>query len=109
MASNYLFSGLIKCNRCGKNYRGKKDRSNPVYICSGYNNYDNCERGTIKELSLIEFVEKYCDDKDIKMEYTNEYMKSIINEIIAGQDIDVEIKYKDGNNQYYKTNSIKFI
>lgn len=35
----YLFSGLIKCGRCGKNYKGKKYRKNKVYICSGYSNY----------------------------------------------------------------------
>lgn len=36
---SYLFAGLIKCNRCNKNYRGKKYRDKTVYICSGYSNY----------------------------------------------------------------------
>lgn len=106
--SNYLFSNLIKCNGCNKNYRGKKDRTIPVYICSGYNNYDKCERGTIKELILIEFVEKYCDEYNLKMEYTNEYMKSIIEEITVSEDRDINIKYKNGHVQHYKNNSIKF-
>lgn len=108
MANNYLFSGLIKCNRCKGNYRGKKDRNIPVYICSNYNNYIKCERGTIKELALIEFTERYCEDKNLKMEYTNEYMKSIIEEINVGYDTEIEIKYKDGHVQHYKNNNIKF-
>lgn len=37
--NNYLFSNLIKCERCGKNYKGKMYRQTRVYICSGYSNY----------------------------------------------------------------------
>ncbi len=53
--SKYLFSSKIKCNRCGKNYKGKMYNGKKVYICSGYSNYgkDFCISGKVDEEDLL--------------------------------------------------------
>lgn len=56
----YLYSKKIKCVDCGNNYRGKKQRSVRVYICSGYNTgKSDCERFAIKEDDIVDTVERH--------------------------------------------------
>lgn len=58
---SYLFSKKIKCLRCEKNYKGKKERNKKVYICSGYSNYGSyfCIRDQIDEDELIYITKKH--------------------------------------------------
>lgn len=86
--SNYKFSKLIKCNICGKSFRGKSVRNSyNIYICSGRSNNGknfcpNNER--VKEEDLIfisegkdvsEIKQIVVDIDNIKIEFKNGYKK----------------------------------
>lgn len=95
--AKHIFTSLIKCKTCGKNYIFIKDRKIPKYICSGYSNRNGCtKRYAIKEEDLLEMVKIYCNRNQIQIEYTNEFMKNIIDKIyIDGDKEDIMIKYSN--------------
>jgi hypothetical protein len=75
----YQFAGLIKCLECGKNYRGKKQRDKPVYICATHSrDSSKCIRIVLKEEELIYVVSKHValQGNSIKGELS-EYVKTI--------------------------------
>lgn len=64
----YLFSGLIVCKKCGKKFRGKKERGKRVYICSGYSNYGSefCKRNQINEEDLLYMLKMHFDNTEVE-------------------------------------------
>jgi len=104
-----LFSDLIFCDICKKKYRFKKERMRSCYICQSYSNYKTCSRRQIEQDTLIWLILKYLESKNIVYQLTNEYMKTIIKEIIVDKDSNIFIYYKDGNNQHITNNEIKII
>jgi len=63
----YLYSGLIKCKLCGKNFRGKKERGKKCYICSGYHNYRNCKRIQLDEEDIDFVVKRHIPKSEVKL------------------------------------------
>ena len=64
----YLFSGKIKCQNCGKNFKGITERGKKKYICAGYANYgkDFCTRLKIDEDKLIYLVNTHIEIQKLK-------------------------------------------
>lgn len=64
----YLFSGKIKCQNCGKNFKGITERGKKKYICAGYANYgkDFCTRLKIDEEKLIYLVNTHIEIQKLK-------------------------------------------
>lgn len=90
----HLFSGLIKCNNCGKNYKFKLQRKKPVYICSGFSNYGKqfCENFTIEEAEIIDVIKRHLLLQNKKVtKQLNEYVEKIE---VMGKGY--KIFYKDG-------------
>lgn len=52
----YPFTGMLKCDCCGKNYRRKVTVTGPVWICGTYNSLGKayCQSKQIPESTLIE-------------------------------------------------------
>lgn len=96
----YLFSGLILCKKCGKKFRGKKERGKNVYICSGYSNYgsDFCDRNQIHEDDLLYIVKNHFHVKQIN---PKEYVKQVE---VSGEE--VYIYYFDGSQSIFTPNKI---
>lgn len=61
--SKPLFSRLIKCKNCNRNFKSKKDGRKRFYICSTYDNYGKgkCERNQIDQDYLVELLERRFD------------------------------------------------
>lgn len=58
-----LFSRKIKCAHCGKNFKGKLERGNRIYVCSSYDNFGKCKRIAIHEKFLLSLLtRRYRDD-----------------------------------------------
>ena len=61
-SSEYLLSGLIKCERCGSNFHGRryvnKSSVTRLYRCGGYNMYGNntCTRWEVNASRLEDFI-----------------------------------------------------
>jgi len=61
-SSAYLLSGLIKCERCGSNFHGRryvnKNSVTRMYRCGGYNMYGNntCTRWEVNAARLEDFI-----------------------------------------------------
>lgn len=53
-----LFSKKIKCVHCGGNFKSKMQRGKRIYICSRYDNHNDCTRVVIDEGFLIELLDK---------------------------------------------------
>lgn len=78
MIEIYLFSGLIKCTNCGKNYRGLKLRKNNSYVCATYSREsEKCSRYVIQEEFLLYTIRKHLNMKNIEEEKLREYVKRI--------------------------------
>jgi hypothetical protein len=91
------YRGLIKCNECGKKYKGKMYRDKQKYVCSGRANYGTkfCICEPISEEELDFYVEmKY------KRVLNGEEIQEEVEEVIMHQ-CKFEIKYKDGHVQFY--------
>ena len=60
-SEKYLFSGLITCWDCSKNFRGKiQNQNTTVYICSGYHNKSSdCNRFAIHEKDILNVIKNY--------------------------------------------------
>lgn len=98
----YLFSGLIVCKKCGKKFRGKKERGKSVYVCSGYSNYgsDFCERNQINEDDLLYILERHFDNTEI------EPKKCVKRVEVNGEE--VRIIYFDGSQSILTPDKIVF-
>lgn len=95
MASNYKFSGLLKCEDCNNTYIGKMQRSVPVYICTGYHRkISNCKRYAIKESEIEEMIEKH--RRNLQKEYNVDDSASYIRGIgVYTSENGYVIRYKD--------------
>ena len=74
-----------------------------IYVCGGYKKGKCDKRRIVEEDDLLYMIKGKCSE----LELTNEFMKSIINFIIVDKDSNVFIYYKDGENSYYTSNSLK--
>jgi hypothetical protein len=86
------YSRLIKCKLCGKNFKGKLERGNRKYCCSGYENYGNefCERIVVSEKELDELIGmRY--DKNL----TDDEVREEVENIQVGEN-ELIINYKNG-------------
>lgn len=104
----YFFKGLIKCMKCGKNYRGKRERNKKVYVCSGYTNYGSsfCERHQIEEDELLDTIKRHLFIKDIDYtKYTNQELADKVKKIEANGE-EVVIFYKDGDKSIWSPNKL---
>lgn len=73
-----LFSRKIKCNHCGKNYKGKKERKRRVYICSSYDNFGKCKREVLTEEFLVDLlIRRYGEDFEMSKENIQNTVESI--------------------------------
>lgn len=107
--SNYLFKSLIKCGQCNYSYKGKMDRKRKVYICGGYSKKGKsfCSRRIVDENDLIQIVEKQFQLNSTQYEeLTNEYLKTIIQEILVEDDGGVIVKYFNYPPTLWKHNTI---
>lgn len=66
--SNYYFSSILKCGRCGHSMSGHKSPSGKTYRCSGKKAGKSCSSHIIKEEYLLSTVLSQLDDlfKNIK-------------------------------------------
>ena len=104
----YFFKGLIKCMKCGKNYRGNRERKKKVYICSGYANYglSYCERHQIEEEELLDTIRRHLFAGDIDYShYTEKDLANTVKSIEANGE-EVTIFYKDGNKSIWSPNKL---
>lgn len=91
----YPFTGLIKCEQCGKGYRRKTTTARIVWICSTFNT-----RG-----------KAYCDAKQIPEtaleEITADLDLSTVKEILAAKGNRLTFIFKDGREEvrYWKVHS----
>ena len=62
----YSFTGIIVCGRCGKHYRRKVTKTEPVWICSTFNTMGKvyCPSKQIPEIALISVTEEVLDSTD---------------------------------------------
>ena len=67
--SDYLLSGLIKCEECGSNFHGRrystKEGVTRLYRCGGYNMYGNntCTRWEVNAERIEGFIVTYIQNK----------------------------------------------
>jgi len=58
----YVYSGIIKCGKCGGNYKGKynkRSKSNAIYrgyVCSNNERYGSCDQSGISEINLTKLL-----------------------------------------------------
>lgn len=104
----HLFTSLIQCQCCNNNYRYINERNINKYICSGYSRQiSNCTRYIIQEKELLYLIQIFCNRNHIEIEYTNEFMKSIIDKIyIDGENDSIRIVYKNGEEGIYSRSEI---
>lgn len=109
--AKHLFTSLIKCTNCNHNYRFISDRKIPKYICNGYSikAKNGCTtRYTITEDELLYIIYIFCNRNHIQLEYTNEFMTSIINVIYVDNKKDsIIIEYKNGEQGIYSIKKIQ--
>jgi len=105
--SKALFSSMIQCELCTKNYKLITERQKNKYICSNYQ-YKKCPRNIIEELELLNFFKIYCDKNKIEFNPTQLLIQQHIEKIIAHNKSCFTIYYKNGNIQCLKENNIKF-
>ena len=109
--AKHLFTSLIKCSLCDYNFRYIKDREISKYICSSYSRQieNGCtERYSITEKELIYLIQIFCNRNHIEMEYTNEFMKSIIDKIyVDGENHSLIVKYRNGEEGIYSIKEVQ--
>ena len=90
--SRYAFSGLIKCENCGKSYRRKVEKSTfwrcATYLTKGKN---ECESGSIPEDALVSLTKSI-----LKTDNTQNYIKEKIKEIIISKTGVIKFIMHDG-------------
>lgn len=105
-----IFFKLVKCDDCNQNYVAISDRKIQKYLCSGYSRQvpNTCTiRHTIEEKELLYLIQIFCNRNNIKMEYTNDFIKSIVDKIVVSRKNDsIAINYKNGENGIYSLKQI---
>ena len=98
----------IRCTNCNSNYRFIKERGVNKYVCSGYSRQiSDCKRYVIKEENLLYIVQIFCNRNNMQLQYTNEFMKNIIDRIYAdGENNNIIIAYKNNEEGIYSVNEI---
>lgn len=64
--SNYYFSTILKCGRCGSSMSGHLSPSGKTYRCSGKKSGKKCTSHIIKEDNLVKAVFKYINTIEFK-------------------------------------------
>ena len=105
MIAEVLFSGKIKCKHCGKNFKGKKERTRRVYVCSTYDNYGKCKREVVHQSDLIELLlRRYGDD----FELTKSNIQNTVEEIVVEDSWTFKINLKNDKPIIFGDNFIQF-
>lgn len=111
--SRYIFAKLIKCEQCNYNYRGQNTHGKNTYLCNGYSMGKRSKNGCtiryfINESELIKIVQIFCNRNKIEMELTNNFMKTIIEQIKVNRETDkITIYYKNGEKVTYSNNYVQ--
>lgn len=76
----YVYSGIIRCGKCGGMYKGKYNKQKGTlyrgYVCSNNERYGNCDHSGISEMNLTKLI---FDSISLIPELThwNEYMPHV--------------------------------
>lgn len=102
----YLFSKKIKCNYCGKNHRGKTEKSKKVYICSTYSNKGKayCKRNQIDEEELVYIIVKHLEIQKVEILDVKEIGKYVNR--IEMEEGKVKILYVDNSESFLSGNKV---
>lgn len=90
--SNYYFSSILKCARCGHSMSGHKSGDKKTYRCSGKKAGKNCTSHIILEDNLVKTVFAQWDaligdfkSSEGKSEYSTELLSTLENELASVQ------------------------
>lgn len=90
--SNYYFSSILKCARCGHSMSGHKSGDKKTYRCSGKKAGKNCTSHIILEDNLVKTVFAQWDEligdfksSEGKSEYSTELLSTLENELASVQ------------------------
>lgn len=103
----HILTGLIKCERCGKNYNYKNNNGTNLYICQSRKNSGvaKCDAPIIKENYLIDIIQHHCRNHD--KEFAISKIKLFVKEIKV-YDESIKIIYRDGTISQLTDNEIIF-
>ena len=93
-----LFKSLLKCSNCNYTFRARKERNHIKYRCSNRlkNGINSCSNDSvITEEELIYHTKKQFElyEKDFNLD--NEYLKTVIKDIIVQPNNNYMINYKN--------------
>ncbi len=76
----YPFSGLLKCENCGKNYRRKITKSGAVWICGTFNSLGKaaCASKQIPEQTLLQVTADVLGKDELTHELLSERIQHIM-------------------------------
>lgn len=76
----YLFTGLLVCDNCGKNYRRKVTKTGPVWVCSTFNSMGKaaCASKQIPEETLYQVTAEVLGQVDFPEELLRRRVNSIL-------------------------------
>ncbi|WP_333880317.1 recombinase family protein [Lysinibacillus capsici] len=90
--SNYYFSSILKCARCGHSMSGHKSGDKKTYRCSGKKAGKNCTSHIILEDNLVKTVFAQWDEligdfksSEGKSEYSTELLSTLENDLASVQ------------------------
>ena len=92
-----LFKSLCVCSECKSKMTYFVENKKQKLICGKYRRGEGCSRNVVPETFIFEIVEDYCKRKNIEIEMTNDFMKSLIKEIILYPNKFYEIFYHNGD------------
>ena len=91
-----MFSGIIKCTQCNKNFNFKDNNGTHEYVCQTRKNkgIETCNSTVLKEEELFELIEAHCEFYN--KEFGKSKVKLFVNKIEVDK-IGYIIYFKDGN------------
>lgn len=100
-----MFSKLITCKHCGRNFKAKIENKKRIYVCSSYDNYgkNSCERNAIEENFLKGLVQRR-----FQREMTDEEIRDVIEYIEVENSLLLEIHLKDQESIMLGRQTIRF-
>lgn len=88
----HIFSGLLKCNKCGGGFSSYRDRERSngfrpsIYYCSNKGHGRNCDlKGYISDMAIGEFVLNYMSNMMIVKNDFNKYKDNIEERLLTGK------------------------
>lgn len=84
MRTPSLFRGKLFCAHCSGGFKKRKNRNQPVYVCSRTDNYGDCKRVIINEKKLLEIIQN---------RYTEELSEEELAAKIVRMDVEDELLF----------------